>query len=183
MNRNSKSRRAGQWAQGNNLYLTAYQKGTKKVRKLALSYSKAELGIDGDLDKLEMVFESELGKDGDSRYYVFALYDLQRVVFIQFNDKDLFLGKDEDAFEQVSQGKSSVSASSYNSKYLSENMMSGVKKGAKNERKPPSLKTRVYFYDDLLQGKTDERTQSGPTKTLREQLIDNPDIDWDADDS
>lgn len=56
MNKNSKSRKSGEWAQGNKLYLTCYQNGTKKCRKLPLSYEKPDYAIDSDLDKVACVF-------------------------------------------------------------------------------------------------------------------------------
>ena len=59
MNKNSKNRKAGQFSQGNKMYLSIYQKSTRKCRKLALDYVKAEYGIDSDEDKLSMIFESQ----------------------------------------------------------------------------------------------------------------------------
>lgn len=69
-----------------------------------MDYKEPDCMIDGDLDKLEIIFQSEvfpfdLGEEKgvvDSRYYIFALYDLQRVVFMQINDADLFFGEDKD---------------------------------------------------------------------------------------
>lgn len=84
INANSKSRKSGDWAQGNKLYLTCYQNDTKKCRKIQLDYDRPDFGIDGDNDKVALIFQSdvypfELGEEKgvvDSRYYIFALYDL-----------------------------------------------------------------------------------------------------------
>lgn len=108
----SKSRKLGQWAQGNKLYLTAYQKQTRKCRKILIDYAKSEFGIDSDNDKLALIWESEpvmffrkaaqekaskllnpgaglsgqqkeKDKEGKiSKYYIFAVYDLQRILLI-----------------------------------------------------------------------------------------------------
>lgn len=83
-----------------------------------IDYAKAEFGIDGDLDKMALIFESEpmevkkthglMSPQTDSlcsqakkkepvfsKHYIFALYDLQRIVFIEFNDADIFAGSDQ----------------------------------------------------------------------------------------
>lgn len=59
MNKNSKNRKAGQFSQGNKMYLSAYQKTTRKCRKIMLDYAKSEFAIDPDDDKLAFIFESE----------------------------------------------------------------------------------------------------------------------------
>lgn len=59
MNKNSKNRKAGQFSQGNKVYLSVYQKSTRKCRKLMLDYFKAEYSIDSDEDKLVLLFESD----------------------------------------------------------------------------------------------------------------------------
>jgi hypothetical protein len=72
MNRNSKNRRKGQYSQGNKIYLTAYQRSTKRNVKLPLDYNLSELSLDSDADQLCMVSED-----------IIAIYDTQRVVFVQ----------------------------------------------------------------------------------------------------
>lgn len=183
MNKNAKCRRSGEWAQGNKLYLTCYQNETKKCRKLPLDYSDTNYGIDGDLDKIEVIFQSDvfpfdLGEEKgvvDSRYYIFALYDLQRVVFLQINDADLFFGEDKDInADNKSVAQSSVTASSFKSKFLTESMMTGYKKGKHKGRVPKTMKSRVVYFDELLEGK---KRKGGESKTLREmsmQLIEDP---------
>lgn len=103
------------------------------------------------------------------------------------SDKEL---KDGDT---KSQAASSVSASTFKSKFLNESMMSGQKRGAfKKDKVPKTLRTKVIYYDDILQGKEaiDDKkkessfTESDKTKAtnLRDKLLENPDIDWDNDD-
>lgn len=70
MNKASKWRKNGWVAQGNKLYITVYQKDTKKSRKLQLKYETSEMSIDSDGDKLVFVYQNQ-----HNGLYVFALYD------------------------------------------------------------------------------------------------------------
>ena len=181
------------------MYLSAYQKTTRKCRKILLDYAKAEFAIDPDDDKLAFLFESEpflpqqgpapinlkgtpkpnkrgaggvpplggsanIKKDSDlalqenaSRYYVFAMYDTQRIVLIQFNDSDIFEGEDDVGKEESV--FSGATGSSIVSKYLTDSQLSG-KDGAKKKKKkaPKSLKTKIIYYDDLFALEKGEET-------------------------
>ena len=90
MNKSSAWRKKGWVSQGNNLYLTVHQKHTKKSQKLELNYQRAEMLIDSDNDKLVYIFQSE-----NSGLFIFAIYDTQRVVFIQIEEQKLF-GEDDE---------------------------------------------------------------------------------------
>ena len=60
------------WSQGNALYLTAYQKSTKKCVKLPLNYKSQDYTLDSDNDKIVFLFENS---DQNETYYVFAIFD------------------------------------------------------------------------------------------------------------
>lgn len=90
-----------------------------------------------------------------SRYYVFAMYDTQRIVLIQFNDTDIFEGEDERYSAKSGSVRSGASASSINSKYLTDSQLSGAKK---KKKKPKSLVTKTIYYDDLFAIEKGEET-------------------------
>lgn len=49
--------------------------------------------------------------------------------------------------------QSSVTASSFKSKFLNESMMTGYKKGRTKGRVPKTMKSKVVYFDELLEGK------------------------------
>lgn len=55
-NKNGHLRKKGMWSQGNSLYLTAYQKSTKKCVKLPLNYRSQDYTLDSDNDKIVFLF-------------------------------------------------------------------------------------------------------------------------------
>ena len=67
------------WSQGNSLYLTAYQKSTKKCVNLPLNYKSQDYSLDSDNDKILFLFEQS---NSGETYYVFAIFDTQRIVFV-----------------------------------------------------------------------------------------------------
>jgi len=83
MNRNAKKRKRGQYAQGNTIYLSAYDKLTKSCVKLPLDYSLSDISLDSDNDKLIQIYSHQ-------GLFVFAIYDTSRIAFVQVELVNLF---------------------------------------------------------------------------------------------
>ena len=129
-----------------------------------------------------------------SRYYIFAMYDTQRIILIQFNDSDVFDGEDE--VQKTESVLSGASGSSIQSKYLTDSQISvGNKK--KKRRVAKSMKSRIIYYDDLFaiekgeetmeqkqQRLNESRDGQSPSKpkTLRDMLAENPNFDQEQGD-
>ena len=142
MNKQSKWRKSGWIAQGNKLYITIYQKNTKKSRKLNLKYDTSEMSIDTDADKLVFIHQHV-----EHGFYVFALYDTQRVVFIQIDEKSLF--GEEMAPRWPGSQQSVISGGSVGMGSMSGSMLS-IPQSQKAMKKQKGLKTKVVYFDDIL---------------------------------
>lgn len=103
------------------------------------------------------------------RYYVFAMYDTQRIVLIQFNDQEMFEMEDEKSMS--GSVRSGATGSTINSKYLTDSQLSGNKK---KKAKPKSLKTKVIYYDDLFAIEKGEDTREKKAATVQSESKSSP---------
>jgi hypothetical protein len=63
-------------------------------------------------------------------------------------------------------------------------MMTGIKKGKHKGRIPKTMKSRVIYFDELLEGKKRKQSEGMTLREKSMQLIENPDDEeWERDEA